>query len=294
MSQLGEEQPPDRVVEAQRVYDEAAAALGLEDLDTLNARHELARAYAAAENWSAAAAEYEPLVASVSRLVDDDHPALLQIREGYAFCLNQLGDSRGAIAQLEVRLDSLAGGVGDEHPSVLESRAIIAVVLAQSGQVAAAARQLNAVENDAVRVLGPDHPVVVRIRRAVENLPAAGPVRPGAARPNRKSGKTPDGGFAAFNSRIGKVGEGRLAVPEAQRRLQTLSGQYGAAHRDVLGARLDLAAVLMLAGEDAAAVKHFEAVASVAGDAYGDSDPLVLEARTAATLIVTVFNPTQS
>ena len=139
------------------VQAECERLLGLDHLDTLTSRGNLAQAYRSAGQVREAIALHERNLADRERLLGPDHPDTLTSRDNLAKAHKSAHHLREAIALHERNLADRERLLGPDHPDTLTSRGNLAKAYGSAGQVreAIALHERNLADRE--RLLGPDH-----------------------------------------------------------------------------------------------------------------------------------------
>ncbi|MDQ0605326.1 tetratricopeptide (TPR) repeat protein [Streptomyces canus] len=142
----------------QLLYDACLQQLGPDHTDTLEAAHNLARAYDETQDHERARALDEDTLARFRRLHGDDHPGTLVSARSLAVRLWALGRHEEALALDEKTLEVQRRVWGAEHPYTLLTATGLAVELASVGRVEDALVLEEETLERRRRVLGEDHP----------------------------------------------------------------------------------------------------------------------------------------
>ncbi|MEV7891008.1 FxSxx-COOH system tetratricopeptide repeat protein [Streptomyces sp. NPDC002817] len=142
----------------QRLYDACLQQLGPDHTDTLEAAHNLARAYDETQDHERARALDEDSLARHRRLHGEDHPGTLVSARSLAVRLWALGRHEEAVALDEKTLEVQRRVWGAEHPYTLLTATGLAVELASVGRVEEALVLEEETLERRRRVLGEDHP----------------------------------------------------------------------------------------------------------------------------------------
>ncbi|MGW7210490.1 FxSxx-COOH system tetratricopeptide repeat protein [Streptomyces sp. NPDC054837] len=146
----------------QRLYDSCLQQLGPDHDATLQAAHNLARAYDDTQDHERARALDEESLARSRRLHGDDHPDTLASARSLAIRLWALGRHEEALALDEKTLEVQRRLLGPEHPDTLITAAGLAVELASVGRVGEAVVLGEETLEARRRVLGSEHPSTLR------------------------------------------------------------------------------------------------------------------------------------
>ncbi|MFI9835240.1 FxSxx-COOH system tetratricopeptide repeat protein [Streptomyces sp. NPDC051913] len=146
----------------QRLYDTCLQQLGPDHDDTLQAAHNLARAYDNTRDYERARALNEDTLNRRRRLHGDEHSNTLASAVNHAVGLQALGRYEEALALEEATLAVRRRVLGAEHPDTLLTASNLAIDLMGVGRVeeaVALGEETLAVQR---RVLGPEHPDTLR------------------------------------------------------------------------------------------------------------------------------------
>ncbi|MFE1333310.1 tetratricopeptide repeat protein [Streptomyces microflavus] len=138
--------------------------LGLDHLDTLTTRGNLARWRGETGEVDAAVEAYTALVKDCTRVLGPDHPETLTTRNNLASWLAKSGNEVAAIEAFTTLVEERIRVLGPDHPETLTTRGNLigwrAEVEGPAGTVEAFAELVE----DCTRVLGEDHPDTLNAR----------------------------------------------------------------------------------------------------------------------------------
>ena len=198
-------------------------------------------------SYVAAQTHQDLVLATMRRLLGDEHSDTLDAQNELALTLCAVGDFAGAREHQEAVLAATQRLLGDEHPDTLAARNNLALTLSALGDLAGARKHQEAVLAATQRLLGDEHPDTLK------------------ARSNLASMLYDQGDLAGAQKHQNAVLTRRLLL--------------GDQHPDVLTIRNNLALTLSALGDLAGARKHQEAVLAATQRLLGDEHPDTLKAR---------------
>jgi DNA-binding SARP family transcriptional activator len=222
----------------------AAAILGAQHRDTLQAAQEQAYWRGMGGNPAGAAALGTELVADCSRALGPAHPDTLTARMYLARWHGQGGDPARAVAELSALVPELAGVLGADHEDTLTARSDLATFRAQAGDPGAV-RAFTELLADRQRLLGADHHHTLISRN---NLADA----------------------------IGRGGEPGRALRTFTELLPDMIRVLGSQHPHTLGTRGNVARYAGEAGDPARAVRELAELTSQMEQVLGSHHPMTV------------------
>ncbi|MGW4758690.1 tetratricopeptide repeat protein, partial [Streptomyces chartreusis] len=135
------------------VISASQQSLGLDHLDTLDARSNLAHWRGEAGDQEDAAAAFIGIFADCRRVLGDDHPRTLNARISLARWRGEAGDAVGAAAAMEEVLADLRRVLSPDHPDILNAQISLARWRGEAGDAVGAAAAMEEVLADLRRVL---------------------------------------------------------------------------------------------------------------------------------------------
>ncbi|GAA1791151.1 tetratricopeptide repeat protein [Actinomadura chokoriensis] len=165
--------PADAEPIVRRVVRTRERLLGIDDLETLGARHELGLCLMGQEKTGEAEQEYTAVLTARRRLLGNTHPSTLASRHVLANIAYKLGRLEEAEQQYREVYAERCRVLGAEHHDTLVTRKHIARVLAERRQRQEAARDYAEMLPIMRRIMGDEHGHVLSVRFELATLLAA-------------------------------------------------------------------------------------------------------------------------
>ncbi|MFF4617729.1 tetratricopeptide repeat protein [Nonomuraea jabiensis] len=232
----------------ERARTASERVLGVDHLDTLSTRNNLAAAYLEAGDLSRTIPLFEATLADTERVLGPDHPDTLTSRNNLAAAYHAAGDPGRAVPLLEATLADRERVLGVDHPDTLASRNNLARVYREAGKLGRTIPLYEATLADTERVLGPDHPDTLTSRN---NLAAA----------------------------YRDAGDLGRAIPLLEATLADSERVLGVDHPGTLASRNNLAAAYRSAGDLGRAIPLYEAALGDCERVLGVDHPDTLASR---------------
>jgi tetratricopeptide (TPR) repeat protein len=223
--------------------------LGLDHLDTLGTRNNLALLYQAAGDMDRAIPLLDATLTDVQRILGPNHRRTLLSRENLASAYQDAGDLDTAIPTLESVLADMRRVLGLGDHATLGTQNDLALAYQSAGQLDKAMPLYEACFADAQRFLGPNHPDTLS---SCHNL------------------------ALAYQS----AGDPDKAIPLYEACLADRQRLLGPDHPDTLVTSINLAYTYESAGQMDRAVPLLEATLADAERALGPDHPVTIHAQT--------------
>ncbi|WP_406203041.1 serine/threonine protein kinase [Kitasatospora sp. NBC_01560] len=149
-------------IQLQAVAQEAVAALGSTDRDTLNAWCDFTWYLSRAGDLDGAIRLLTTLVEDMRLALGPADPDTLSARYHLTWCIGESGETVSAVRRLSQLLPDLHATWGGHDARVLKARHDLAVYTANRGDLPGAVHQLHVLLPDLARALGEQHPTTVQ------------------------------------------------------------------------------------------------------------------------------------
>ena len=147
------------------VLDDLGQSLGLESIETQQARNNLAADYIRSGKHQEALTLLNSSIPILTSILGESHPATLTARRNFAVSLGGTGELSRSIEELKNILETERSSLGSLHPQTLISTNNLASALADSGQLAMARHYLDHVLGQVEGKLGKNHKTALAIRK---------------------------------------------------------------------------------------------------------------------------------
>ncbi|WP_380285417.1 protein kinase [Kitasatospora purpeofusca] len=154
--------PGESAIQLQAVAQEAVAALGATDRETLNAWRDFTWFLSRAGDLDGAIRLLSTVSEDMRLVLGRTDPDTLAARYHLVWCIGESGETVSALRRLVQLLPDLHTAWGGHDPRVLKARHDLAVYTANRGDLAGAVLQLRALLPDLARALGEHHPATVQ------------------------------------------------------------------------------------------------------------------------------------
>ncbi|MFE6866477.1 protein kinase [Kitasatospora sp. NPDC057692] len=154
--------PGESAIQLQAVAQEAVAALGAADRETLNAWRDFTWFLSRAGDLDGAIRLLSTVSEDMRLALGRTDPDTLAARYHLVWCIGESGETVSALRRLVQLLPDLHAAWGGHDPRVLKARHDLAVYTANRGDLEGAVLQLRTLLPDLVRALGEHHPATVQ------------------------------------------------------------------------------------------------------------------------------------
>ncbi|MFB7474718.1 protein kinase [Kitasatospora sp. NPDC056184] len=154
--------PGESAIQLQAVAQEAVAALGATDRETLNAWRDFTWFLSRAGDLDGAIRLLSTVSEDMRLALGQADPDTLAARYHLVWCIGESGETVSALRRLVQLLPDLHAAWGGHDPRVLKARHDLAVYTANRGDLEGAVLQLRTLLPDLARALGEHHPATVQ------------------------------------------------------------------------------------------------------------------------------------